>query len=82
MPAGCADKVNELLPSAAGRRPTFRTAAQARQPGYSVVCISLSVLQRQKFQGRAAVGSFSTVHWAIVIIIIGGIGFAIYKATR
>jgi hypothetical protein len=39
-------------------------------------------LQRQKFQGRAAVGSFSIVHWAIVIIIIGGIGFAIYKATR
>jgi len=39
-------------------------------------------LQRQKFQWRATVGSFSTVHWAIVIIIIGGIGFAIYKATR
>jgi len=28
------------------------------------------------------VGSFSIVHWAIVIIIIGGIGLAIYKATR
>jgi len=26
------------------------------------------------------VGSFSIVHWAIVIIIIGGIGLAIYKA--
>jgi len=28
------------------------------------------------------VGSFSIVHWAIVIIIIGGIGLAIYKAPR
>jgi len=37
-------------------------------------------LQRQKFQWRTAVGSFSIVHWAIVIIVIGGIGLAIYKA--
>jgi hypothetical protein len=80
MPAGCADKVNELLPGAAG--PQLSSNFLTRQPCYSVACCFLSVLRRQEFQGRATVGSFSIVHWAIVIIIIGGIGFAIYKATR